>query len=222
MHGKYALSVNVIHSLTKPLQKGGIFSVTCCKLSAQTYWDAAVAAATASSLQERQEGAVGKEMASVGKIYFTDADLEVPAQLGGASQSPHPAWQAEWAGSQPAASAARVLGVLEKYTCCASGTHLSFPGCSNIPGSKRSSTLQLKSWNPNRHELFVLPHRLLSMAVTAGRAIKEKRHQQTAPRALLLYGCKRQKKTPKPQGMEQTGCQCHKNSNLKKFKREEK
>lgn len=36
-HGKYALSANVIHSLTKPLQKEGIFSVTFCQLSALPY-----------------------------------------------------------------------------------------------------------------------------------------------------------------------------------------
>lgn len=77
-HGKCALSAHVIHSLIKPLRKEGIFSVTCCELSAQTYWDAALVAATASSLQERQEGAVGKEMASTEKIDFTDAYLEAP------------------------------------------------------------------------------------------------------------------------------------------------
>lgn len=77
-HGKHVLSANIIHSLIKPLWKGGIFSVTCCELSAQTCWDAAVAAATVYSLQERQESAVGKEMASAGKIDFIDAYLEVP------------------------------------------------------------------------------------------------------------------------------------------------
>lgn len=77
-HGKHVLSANIIHSLIKPLWKGGIFSVTCCELSAQTCWDAAVAAATVYSLQKRQESAVGKEMASAGKIDFIDAYLEVP------------------------------------------------------------------------------------------------------------------------------------------------
>lgn len=60
-HSKYALSANVIHSLIKPLQKEDIFSATCCELSAQTCLHAAVAAVTASSLQKRQEGTVGRE-----------------------------------------------------------------------------------------------------------------------------------------------------------------
>lgn len=52
-----------------------------------------MAAATASSLQKRQEGAVGKEMASAGKIDFIDAYLEVPVRW--SFPVLPPAWQAE-------------------------------------------------------------------------------------------------------------------------------
>lgn len=170
--------------------------MTWCELSAQTCWDAAVAAATASSLQERQEGAVGKEIASAGKIDFTDAYLKVPVHW--SFPVPPPAWQAEWAGSQPAVSATRVVGVLEKYTCWASGKASFFPGCSNIPGSKRSSTLLPKSRNPNRHKLFVLPSLPALKGGHCRSWDKVKEGQQTAPRALLLYGCKRHKKPKTP------------------------
>lgn len=198
-HSKYALSANVIHRLIKPLQKEDIFSATCCELSAQTCRDAAVAAATASSLQKRQEGAVGREMASTGTIYFAEEYLDVPVH-----------WSFPVSPSSLAASTSQ-----EPARCCQGPTfageiHLlcrweptspSQAAQANIAESKTRGTLLPKPQNPNKHKPFVLPSPVTRES--------ERGQTNSSQGPFSLWVQKRPKK--KPQRTEQIRYKCHKN-----------
>lgn len=191
-HSKHALSANVIHSLIKPLQKEDISSVSCCERSASTCRDAAVLAATASSLQKRQDGAVGREIASTGIILFVDEYLEVPGHQ--SFLVPPPAWQTVW-----------VMGLLEKHTWCAGRN----PPL--LPRLFRQTYVNLKQgahcyWD--RETLTSIsssfcPCHPFTMVVTAGHRGKQKESKQTVSRSLYLYGSKEEGKNPKQTKQEE-------------------
>lgn len=146
-----------------------------------------MAAAAASFLQKRQEGAVGREMASTGNNLLRNT---WKCQSAGASQSPPPVWQAARARSQPAAAAARVPGLLEKYTCCAGGN----PPL--LPRLFRQTYLSLKQGAHcyRNHETLTSvsglfsPRRPLTMVVLAGHTGKRKRANKQFPGPFSFVG----------------------------------